>query len=43
LGLLLWAPRPARAQLTFPPITSRDYNLDRFEQPAPGSPRLIAM
>jgi hypothetical protein len=43
LGLLLWAPRPARAQLTFPPITSRNYNLDLFEQPALGSPRLIAM
>jgi hypothetical protein len=41
--LLLWQPRAARAQLTFPPITTRDYNLDLFEQPALGSPRLIAM
>jgi hypothetical protein len=41
--LLVWAPRPARAQLMFRPITSRDYNLDLFEQPALGSPRLIAM
>jgi hypothetical protein len=45
LGLLLlqFPPRPARAQLMFPPITSRNYNLDLFEQPALGSPRLIAM
>jgi hypothetical protein len=43
LLLLIWPPRPARAQLMFPPITSRDYNLDLFEQPVLGSPRLIAM
>jgi hypothetical protein len=44
LGLvLLWAPRAARAQFVLPPITSRDFNLDLFEQPVLGSPRLIAM
>ena len=43
LVLLFWAPRPARAQLALPPITSRNFNLDLFEQPVLGSPRLIAM
>ena len=33
----------ANAQLTFPPITNRNFNIDLFEQPALGSPRLIAM
>jgi hypothetical protein len=36
----------ARAQTsapTYPPITNRDFSLDLFEQPAIGSPRLIAM
>jgi hypothetical protein len=42
-ALLIGLPRPARAQLMFPPITSRNFNLDLFEQPALGSPRLIAM
>src|SRR5690348_3947880 len=35
---------PAQAQdPTYPPITDPNYNLDLFEQPALGSPRLIAM
>lgn len=34
----------ARAQtLSFPPVTTRNFNIDLFEQPAIGSPRLIAM
>ena len=33
----------ATAQVTFPPVTSRDFNIDLFEQPAIGSPRLIGM
>jgi hypothetical protein len=33
----------AQAQLTFPAITNRNFNIDLFEQPAIGSPRLIAM
>lgn len=34
----------ARAQEpVYPPITNADFNLDLFEQPALGSPRLIAM
>ncbi len=41
-GLAL-APARAGAQLTFPPITSRNFDIDLFEQPALGSPRLIAM
>ncbi len=37
-------PGVAAAQnLTFPPITSRNFNLDLFEQPALGSPQYIAM
>jgi hypothetical protein len=35
---------PAWAQTpSFPPVTSRDFVIDLFEQPAIGSPRLIAM
>jgi hypothetical protein len=37
------SPLVARAQLFFPPITNRNFNIDLFEQPALGSPRLIAM
>jgi hypothetical protein len=37
------ASAPVLAQVTFPPITSRQFNIDLFEQPAIGSPRLIAM
>jgi hypothetical protein len=34
----------ARAQTAnFPPVTNRDFNIDLFEQPALGSPRLIGM
>jgi hypothetical protein len=45
--LLVWlaaalVPAVARAQ-SFPPITNRDFNIDLFEQPAIGSPRLIGM
>ena len=36
-------PAAAHAQISFPPITSRNFNIDLFEQPAIGSPRLIAM
>ena len=39
----LAAPGAAHAQLSFPPLTSRNFNIDLFEQPALGSPRLIAM
>jgi len=39
----LAAPTVARAQISFPPITNRSFNIDLFEQPAIGSPRLIAM
>ena len=37
------APSAAKAQLSLPPIANRDFNIDLFEQPALGSPRLIAM
>jgi hypothetical protein len=38
------APGVAAAQgLVFPPVTDRNFNIDLFEQPAIGSPRLIAM
>jgi len=38
------AERPCYAQTeSFPPITSRNFDIDLFEQPALGSPRLIAM
>jgi hypothetical protein len=45
LGMLLGAAIPvsAQAQTTFPSITDRNFNIDLFEQPALGSPRLIAM
>ena len=33
----------AAQNLTFPPITNRNFNIDLFEQPAIGSPRLISM
>jgi hypothetical protein len=39
----LAVPIAAQAQLSFPPITNRNFNIDLFEQPAIGSPRLIAM
>ncbi|HXI55622.1 MAG TPA: hypothetical protein VNO55_06160 [Polyangia bacterium] len=35
--------RAAGQTMTFPPVTSRDFNIDLFEQPAIGSPRLVAM
>jgi hypothetical protein len=42
--MLLVVPAVARAQpIVFPPITNREFNIDLFEQPAIGSPRLIAM
>ncbi len=38
------APAVARAQTaSFPPIADRNFNIDLFEQPAIGSPRLIGM
>ena len=37
-GVAAWAQEPM-----YPPISNRDYNLDLFEQPSLGSPRLIAM
>jgi hypothetical protein len=40
---LVLAPAGARAQISFPSITNRNFNIDLFEQPAIGSPRLIAM
>lgn len=43
LLLALWARGAAAQTATFPPITSRDFNIDLFEQPAIGSPRLISM
>ncbi|MFL5303617.1 MAG: hypothetical protein ACJ8F1_00315 [Polyangia bacterium] len=49
LGIILTvaavlAPAGAQAQnLSFPPITNRNFNIDLFEQPAIGSPRLISM
>lgn len=36
-------PVAAQAQNAFPAITNRNFNIDLFEQPAIGSPRLIAM
>jgi hypothetical protein len=42
--LALLAARTGRAQTgAFPPVTNRNFNIDLFEQPALGSPRLIAM
>jgi hypothetical protein len=43
LAAVVMAPAAVRAQATFPSITSRNFNIDLFEQPAIGSPRLIAM
>jgi hypothetical protein len=40
-GLLSMA--QAQSEPTYPPITDPNYNLDLFEQPALGSPRLIGM
>lgn len=40
---LILFPAGARAQISFPPVTSRNFNIDLFELPALGSPRLIAM
>jgi hypothetical protein len=40
---LVARPQSARAQAAFPPITNRNFNIDLFEQPALGSPRLVAM
>jgi hypothetical protein len=41
LARAAWGQDPPPPQL--PPITSRDFQIDLFEQPALGSPRLIAM
>src|SRR5580692_10079139 len=41
--VLILVPVGARAQASFPPITNRSFNIDLFEQPALGAPRLIAM
>jgi hypothetical protein len=42
--LSLGASARAGAQnVVFPPVTDRNFNIDLFEQPAIGSPRLIAM
>ncbi|HVZ31741.1 MAG TPA: hypothetical protein VG963_04905, partial [Polyangiaceae bacterium] len=35
--------RSVLAQTMYPPITDRNFSIDLFEQPALGSPRLIAM
>jgi hypothetical protein len=43
LVVLILVPARAGGQSSFPPITSRNFNIDLFEQPALGSPRLIAM
>jgi hypothetical protein len=44
IALAALAPAVAQAQTTtFPPVTNRNFNIDLFEQPAIGSPRLIAM
>ncbi len=43
LVVVILLPAGARAQFSFPPITNRNFNIDLFEQPALGSPRLIAM
>jgi hypothetical protein len=45
VAAILMIPRGGRAQspAAFPPLTNRDFNIDLFEQPALGSPRLIAM
>jgi hypothetical protein len=42
---VLGATAPAWGQSvpTYPPVTRNDFNIDLFEQPALGSPRLIAM
>ena len=41
LTLVGW--RAAGQPVSFPAVTNRDFNIDLFEQPALGSPRLIAM
>jgi hypothetical protein len=43
LVAVMLVPAGARAQFSLPPITSRNFNIDLFEQPALGAPRLIAM
>ena len=51
LGLMLavnaagaaWPQTAAAQSASFPPVVDRNYNIDLFEQPAVGSPRLIAM
>jgi hypothetical protein len=42
-AITVTAARAAGQMMTFPPVTSRDFNIDLFEQPAIGSPRLVAM
>ena len=42
-AVLILGPTGARGRSSFPPITNRNFNIDLFEQPALGSPRLIAM
>jgi hypothetical protein len=44
LFVLLITPTSSPAQTgAYPPVTNRSFNIDLFEQPALGSPRLIAM
>jgi hypothetical protein len=43
LAMMTAASSAANAQTTYPPVVDRDFNIDLFEQPAIGSPRLIAM
>ena len=43
VGMGMGTPARAQAQPMFPPIVDRNFNIDLFEQPAIGSPRLIAM
>lgn len=42
-GWALPAAAPAQSEPAYPAITDADFNLDLFEQPALGSPRLIGM
>jgi hypothetical protein len=41
--IVLATPLAAEGQVAFAPIVNRNFNIDLFEQPALGSPRLIAM
>jgi hypothetical protein len=43
VGALLWPLAAAAQTAAYPPITSRNFNIDLFEQPDLGSPRLIGM